>query len=159
MVASRYGIEGAYKHLASERDLSWRIGGTDGHDVVVKISNVSEPEGVVDMQVKALTHISERDPALPVPRVVPSLAGAAYEWIEDESGSRHMIRVLTFLSGEVMERIEEAFSARTRFHIGAMVGRLAYALRDFFSSIRRQQCASLGHFTRPGLTSADGKDL
>jgi 4-aminobutyrate aminotransferase-like enzyme len=131
VVASRYGIEGVYKQLASERDLSWRVGGTDGHDVVVKISNVSEPEGVVDMQVKALTHISERDPALPVPRVVPSLAGAAYEWIEDERGFRHMIRVLTFLSGEVMERIEEAFSARTRFNIGTMLGRLAYALRDF----------------------------
>ncbi|WP_353646583.1 aminotransferase class III-fold pyridoxal phosphate-dependent enzyme [Mesorhizobium sp. WSM2239] len=109
-----------------------RIESTDGGDVVVKISNASEPEGVVDMQVKALQHIFERDPALPVPRVVPSLAGAPYEWIEDERGSRHMVRVLTFLSGEVMERVEKAFSARTRFNIGATVGRLAYALRDFF---------------------------
>ncbi|RWE53189.1 MAG: aminotransferase class III-fold pyridoxal phosphate-dependent enzyme [Mesorhizobium sp.] len=132
VVATGYGIEGTYRQLASERDLSWRIEGTDGRDVVVKISNASEPEGVVDMQVKALNHIFERDPALPVPRVVPSLADAPYEWIEDEHGSRHMIRVLTFLSGEVMERVEEAFSARTRFNIGAMVGRLAFALRDFF---------------------------
>ncbi|RWK43679.1 aminotransferase class III-fold pyridoxal phosphate-dependent enzyme [Mesorhizobium sp.] len=132
VVASHYGIEGTCKQLASERELSWRIEGTDGRDVVVKISNVSEPEGVVDMQVKALNHIFERDPALPVPRVVPSLAGAPYEWIEDGHGSRHMIRVLTFLTGEVVERVEEAFSAGTRFNIGAMVGRLAYALRDFF---------------------------
>jgi 4-aminobutyrate aminotransferase-like enzyme len=132
VIASRYGIEGTYKQLASERDLSWRIESTDGRDVVVKISNANEPEGVADMQVKALAHITERDPALPVPRVVPSLAGAPYEWIEDEHGSRHMIRVLTFLSGEVMEQVEEAFSTGTRFNIGAMVGRLAYALRDFF---------------------------
>ncbi|CAN7736774.1 aminotransferase class III-fold pyridoxal phosphate-dependent enzyme [Mesorhizobium amorphae] len=132
VVATRYGLEGIYGQLASERDLSWRIERTDGRDVVVKISNVSEPEGVVDMQVKALNHIFERDPDLPVPRVVPSLAGAAYEWIEDERGSRHMVRVLTFLPGKVMEQVEEAFSAGTRFNIGAMVGRLAYALRDFF---------------------------
>ncbi|MER9405168.1 aminotransferase class III-fold pyridoxal phosphate-dependent enzyme [Mesorhizobium caraganae] len=132
VVATRYGLEGTYGQLASERDLSWRIERTDGRDVVVKISNVSEPEGVVDMQVKALNHTFERDPDLPVPRVVPSLAGAAYEWIEDERGSRHMVRVLTFLSGKVMEQVEEAFSAGTRFNIGAMVGRLAYALRDFF---------------------------
>lgn len=132
VVATRYRLEGTYGQLASERDLSWRIGRTDGRDVVVKISNVSEPEGVVDMQVKALNHIFERDPDLPVPRVVPSLAGAAYEWIEDERGSRHMVRVLTFLPGKVMEQVEEAFSAGTRFNIGAMVGRLAYALRDFF---------------------------
>ncbi|CDX16293.1 Ethanolamine-phosphate phospho-lyase (modular protein) [Mesorhizobium sp. ORS 3324] len=132
VVATRYGIEGTYSQLVSERDLSWRIEGTDGRDLVVKLSNVGEPEGVVDMQVKALNHIFERDPALPVPRVVPSLAGAPYDWIEDERGSRHMVRVLTFLRGKVMEQVEEAFSAATRFNIGAMVGRLAYALRDFF---------------------------
>lgn len=132
VVATRYGIEGTYRQLASERDLSWRIERTDGRDVVVKISNVSEPEGVVDMQVKALNHIFERDPALPVPRVVPSLAGAPYDWIEDERGSRHMLRVLTFLPGKVMEQVEEAFSAEARYNIGAMVGRLAHALRDFF---------------------------
>lgn len=132
LAATRYGIDGTYTQLASERDLSWRIEGTDGRDVVVKISNIGEPEGVVDMQVKALNHIFERDPSLPVPRVVPSLAGAPYEWIEDQRGCRHMMRVLTFLPGKVMEQVEEAFSAATRFNIGAMVGRLAYALRDFF---------------------------
>lgn len=132
VVARRYGIEGVYKQLASERDLSWRIEGADGRNVVVKISNASEPAGVVDMQVKALHHIFERDPALPVPRVMPSLEGAAYEWIEDGRGNRHMIRVMTFLSGEVMEQVEEAFSAEARYNIGAMVGRLAHALRDFF---------------------------
>lgn len=132
LVAARYGIEGAYRQLASERDLSWRIEGADGRDVVVKISNVNEPEGVVDMQVRALDHIFARDPALPVPRIVLSLAGNLYEWIEDERGSRHMVRVLTFLPGNVMEQVAEAFSPRTRFNTGAMVGRLAHALRDFF---------------------------
>ncbi|TIW97648.1 MAG: aminotransferase class III-fold pyridoxal phosphate-dependent enzyme [Mesorhizobium sp.] len=132
LVATRYGIDGTYRRLASERDLSWRIEGTDDRDVVVKISNIGEPEGVVDMQVKALKHICERDPTLPVPRVVPSLAGAPYEWVEDEHGCRHMMRVLTFLPGKVMEQVEEAFSAATRFNIGVMVGRLAHALRDFF---------------------------
>ncbi len=84
------------------------------------------------MQVKALAHIAERDPTLPIPRVVPSLAGTPYVWIEDENGPPHMMRVLTFLPGRIMEQVEAAFSAKTRFNIGAMVGRLAFALRDFF---------------------------
>ncbi|GAB0118545.1 aminotransferase class III-fold pyridoxal phosphate-dependent enzyme [Acidisoma sp. 7E03] len=131
-VATHYGIEGAYRQLVSERDLSWRITEADGRTVVVKISNAHEPEGVVDMQVKALAHIVERDPTLPVPRVVPSLAGNPYEWIEDARGTRHMLRVLTFLSGRIMEQVEEAFCAKTRFKVGAMMGRLDHALRDFF---------------------------
>ena len=62
-----------------------------------------------------------------------------------------MIRVLTFLSGEVMEQVEEAFSAEARYNIGAMVGRLAHALRDFFHPYACSNVASLGHFARLGL--------
>jgi len=132
LVAAHYGIEGTYRPLVSERDLSWRIACADGRNVVVKISNASEPEGVVDMQVKALTHIVERDPTLPVPRVVPALAGTPYLWIEDAHGTRHMLRVLTFLPGQIMEQVVDAVSSQTRFNIGAMMGRLDHALRDFF---------------------------
>lgn len=132
IVADLYGLSGRYKQLVSERDLSWRIVDDQGQAFVLKISNSAEPEGVVDMQVKALEHVAARDPELPVPRMIHTREGKSYDWIESDSGKRHMIRLLTYLQGDVMEGVPAAYSARTRFNIGALVGRLTQALRNFF---------------------------
>ena len=78
------GLRGHTSNLASERDLSWRIEGADGRNVVVKISNASEPAGVVDMQVKALQpYLRAGSGSSACPASSPPAQGAAYEWIED----------------------------------------------------------------------------
>ncbi|WP_428775442.1 aminotransferase class III-fold pyridoxal phosphate-dependent enzyme [Vibrio sp.] len=132
LVSELFGISGDYHELVSERDLSWRIKVNGGANYVVKVSNATEAKGVVDFQVKALQHIARQDPDLLVPRMIESKQGNAYEWIEAEDGQRHMIRILTFLSGRVMIDTPEAHNPVTRYNIGAMTGRLATALRNFF---------------------------
>ena len=61
IVADLYRIDGDYKELNCERDISYRICTKSGAAYIVKISNAAEPEGVVEFQIKALKHIAEQD--------------------------------------------------------------------------------------------------
>ena len=70
IVAELYRIDGDYRELNCERDISYRIGTRSGAAYIVKISNAAEPEGVVDFQIKALKHIAEQDSDLRVPHMI-----------------------------------------------------------------------------------------
>jgi len=132
MVAELYRIDGDYQALNCERDVSYRIRDDRGGACVVKISNAAEPEGVVDFQIKALEHIAEQDGDLAVPHMIHTKDGKPFEWIHSASGDRHMIRMLTFMEGDVMDHRPAAFNPQTRYNLGVMVGRLAKSLRNFF---------------------------
>ena len=134
IVAELYGIKGRFSQLNSERDLCYRIETEKGDSFVLKVSNVDEPEGVVDFQVKALKHIFMMDPELPVPRIVPTLQHRSYERIESEGGTPHIIRLLTFLQGNVLEDVYGVLENKEgiRENLGAFTARLGLALRNFF---------------------------
>lgn len=132
-----YGIEGEFSRQDSERDLSWKVTCNDGGTVVLKIANAAEPEAIVDFQVQALQHIAARNADLPVPRMVAARSGRAYEWIESTSGSRHLMRVLSFLEGDVIETRPEAFCDPLRHALGVLVAELDLALRGFFHPAAR----------------------
>ena len=132
IVANLYRMDGDYKELNCERDISYRIGTKNGAAYIVKISNAAEPEGVVDFQIKALKHIAEQDSNLRVPRMVHTKDDKPFEWIQADNGDRHMIRMLTFVEGNPMDTTPAAFNPTTRYNVGVMVGRLAKSLRNFF---------------------------
>lgn len=90
-----------------------------GRTYIVKISNAAEPEGVVDFQIKALTHTAEQDSSLPVPRVIPTQDDKPFGWIHSESGDHHIIRMLTYVEGDVMDTCPMHLPAScvTRFSI------------------------------------------
>jgi len=131
VVTDLYLIDGDYKELNCERDISYRIRTKSGEAYVVKISNAAEPEGVVDFQIKALKHIAEQDSDLRVPHMIHTKDDKPFEWIQSDSGDRHMIRMLTYIEGDVMDYTPAAFNPKTRYNIGMMVGRLAKSLRNF----------------------------
>ncbi len=131
IVSDLYRIDGDYKELNCERDISYRIRTSSDTAYVVKISNAAEPEGVVDFQIKALKHIAEQDSDLRVPRMVHTKDDKPFEWIQSDNGDRHMIRMLTFVEGDVMDCTPAAFNSKTRYNIGVMVGRLTKSLRNF----------------------------
>lgn len=47
---TRHGIEGSYRPLASQRDLSWRIEGADGRETLKKLFTIS-PYGSKEQRV------------------------------------------------------------------------------------------------------------
>jgi Ser/Thr protein kinase RdoA (MazF antagonist) len=62
--------------LASERDQNYRLRTADGSNWVLKIANTAEDPELLDMQTRALLHIAEVDPDLPVPWVRATAEGA-----------------------------------------------------------------------------------
>jgi 4-aminobutyrate aminotransferase-like enzyme/Ser/Thr protein kinase RdoA (MazF antagonist) len=132
VVNELYCIDGDYKELNCERDISYRIRTDSGVAYVVKISNAAEPEGVVDFQIEALKHIAEQDSELLVPEMIPTKNNKFYDWAQSDNGHRHMIRMLTYMEGNAMDTTPAAFNPKTRYNIGVMVGRLTKSLRNFY---------------------------
>ncbi|MBJ7555485.1 aminotransferase class III-fold pyridoxal phosphate-dependent enzyme [Marinomonas spartinae] len=167
LVRELYGLEGSFTALNSERDLAWLVRNEEGPQGVIKISNAQEPEGIVDLQIKAVEHILEQDPTLVVPPVIPTRQHNAYEWITSElSGERHMIRLIAFMDGRVVENTPEAYCDEYYFNIGATMGRMNAALQSFYHPYAgsNQHLWDLGHCLQlrdmlPGLPEGELRDL
>ena len=132
IVADLYGIAGDFRQQNAERDLSYRVRTDGGNAYVLKVSNVADAEGIIDFQIKALDHIAKFDPELPVPAVIHSRNGKGFEWVVDDSGNRHMIRLLTFMEGDVLEQVKDDCLSRTYYNLGATIAQMDLALRNFF---------------------------
>jgi 4-aminobutyrate aminotransferase-like enzyme/Ser/Thr protein kinase RdoA (MazF antagonist) len=125
-----FGLSGKLFPLDSERDLNFRIDTITGEQYVIKIANSAEDQAVIDMQIKGLEHIKKVDPELPVPRVLYSRNGLAIEQIQTEDGTKHFVRVLTYMQG-VPPEYGPTNQALLR-PMGASLARLGLALRGFY---------------------------
>ena len=126
----RFGLTGSLFPLASERDQNFHIRTEAGDQFVIKIANSAEDPAVIDMQLKALEHIAIVDPELPVPKVLLSRNGLVIEQIQAENGTKHSVRILTYLPG-IPPMDDPADPALLR-PMGACLARLVLALRAFF---------------------------
>lgn len=124
-----YGIEGDGNILAAERDQNCLIQTATGARFVLKVSNPSEPESIVDFQVTALDHIARTAPALPVPCVVRTLAGRTRDMIVLPDGARCTVRMLSYLDG-VPVRATNLSEAQRRC-MATRLAELDIALKDF----------------------------
>jgi 4-aminobutyrate aminotransferase-like enzyme/Ser/Thr protein kinase RdoA (MazF antagonist) len=117
IAAALFGLEGTATDLGSERDQTFLIddGATGG---VLKISNLGEDPAVLDLEAKAIEHISRVDPDLPVARL---RAAGTY--------GGHFVRLFDRLLGN--EGGAE-LGDRALFDYGATHARLNLALRGFF---------------------------
>ncbi len=123
-----YGIDGVVQPLVSERDQNFKLRCPDGGRYVLKISNHAEQIEVIDFQNQALLHVASRDPAIPLPRVIPTLAGALHGRIRHD-GQMHCVRLLSWLDGKVMHATA-AGPALAR-DMGRLLARLGVALQGF----------------------------
>lgn len=124
-----YGIEGEGKILAAERDQNCLIQTGTGDRFVLKVSNPSEPESIVDFQIAALDHIAQAAPALPVPCVMRTLAGRTRDVTVLPDGARCTVRVLTYLEG-VQVRATSLSEAQRRC-MATRLAELNIALKGF----------------------------
>jgi 4-aminobutyrate aminotransferase-like enzyme/Ser/Thr protein kinase RdoA (MazF antagonist) len=130
IAAERFGIAAAARPLASERDLNFRLHGEDGRDYLLEIANPAEDLAVVDLETRALLHVAACDPELPVPRVLPTAAGALSAVIEAPDGRRCIARLLSFLPGTALGASPRGPACLR--DVGATLARLGHALRGFF---------------------------
>src|SRR5512139_23293 len=72
-----YGIDRGGQALPSERDQNVVLQDARHRRYVLKISNAEEDPRVIDLQNAALAHLAATAPQLDLPRVRPTIDGAA----------------------------------------------------------------------------------
>jgi hydroxylysine kinase len=142
-----WGIRGKATLLTGERDRNFRLTAAHGAEYVLKFANPAEDPTVTDLQIKALQHIAARDPAFPVPRVVPLPSGAVEVALPGSSGPPQRVRLLTFLQGTPMRQVTRTPALRDA--CGRTLARLGLALADFrHPAARHPLIWDLAHFPR-----------
>ena len=124
-----FGVRGRASALGGERDANFHLRAPEG-DRLLKIANAAEPDELLDFQSAALEHIALRDPELPVPRVVRTLAGERWARCEGGDGSRFRVRMTSYLPGESLDRAPS--DTRLFRDSGVFAARLDRALHGFF---------------------------
>ena len=127
--ADLFGISGRINRLPGERDQNACITTAGGERLVLKISSARADPRVVDFHASALLYIAERDPGLPVPRMVPTRGGGVVAPVRSDAGI-HQARMLTYLPGTLYQDGPPPSSRGLR-GIGVFLGRLDRALEGF----------------------------
>jgi 4-aminobutyrate aminotransferase-like enzyme/Ser/Thr protein kinase RdoA (MazF antagonist) len=127
IAAALFDLEGRASDLGSERDQTFLIddGGAGG---VLKISNLGEDPGVLDMEAAAIEHVLRVDRELPIARPRLSPHGEYRPTFEGADGT-HFVRLFERLHGRQggIELDDQAL-----FDFGATHARVTHALRGFF---------------------------
>lgn len=111
-VARQFGQRGTLRPLVSERDQNFCLETGRNGCFLVKVTSAAEAASTTELQVGALRHLASHAGVI-APRVVPTLAGDAFGWIEGD-GSSHRLRLLSWVEGEQLETldIDPALAAR-----------------------------------------------
>lgn len=128
MMQRCFGVTGSIRELSSERDRNFHVTTPDGKGYVLKFTNPAEPALVTSFQTGAMQHVAVRDPALPVPRVVPTLDGEAQATVRVD-GHAMILRLLTYLDGTPLHAAP-ASPGQMRA-LGTTLARLDLALADY----------------------------
>jgi 4-aminobutyrate aminotransferase-like enzyme/Ser/Thr protein kinase RdoA (MazF antagonist) len=124
-----YGLAVTVSALPGERDCNFRLRTADAHEFVLKILDVASDAESADCLVSVLDHLAEQDPALPVPRLLPTLGGDAVGRFSGD-GVPYAVCLVSFLPGQLLT----AAPAGTALlqSLGATLARVDRALRGFF---------------------------
>ena len=137
IASQQFGLEGAFKPLVSERDQNFRVTTEHGEQYVLKVSNVDEDPNVVDLQTQCLLHVERIDPSVPVPKILRTKAGDASTWVDGPEGTRHILRVLTYLRGTELSKVP--LTPALLRDLGATIARLDFSLRGFHHPAARHE--------------------
>jgi hydroxylysine kinase len=127
-VAEQYGLVGTYAALVSERDQNFKLTTEAGDRYVVKIVCTAEETTVTDFQIAALLHLENKGFS-GVPRIVRTKSDQGRGAILADDGSMSCLRLVTWLSGELLAAREPSENLATQ--LGHRLADLDLALEDF----------------------------
>ncbi|WP_110684923.1 phosphotransferase [Salinicola aestuarinus] len=134
VLKTRFAIEASLTPLTGERDRNFRATTADGEVYLLKFTHPAERHAVSDFQVRALMHLAERDPTLPIPRVQRDRDGDPTPALRLDDGQVSRVRLSTFLAGEPLA--DRVASLRFQATLGDWLARLDDALADFDHPVR-----------------------
>lgn len=134
VLAERFSLDATLEPLGGERDGNFCAATADGHRYLLKFTHPAERQAVTDFQVRALMHLAEHDPALPIPRVLPDRDGDPAPALPLGDGRVSRVRLSTFLPGKPLA--DRVASPRFQFTLGGWLARIDVALADFDHPVR-----------------------
>lgn len=126
----KWGITANLSALDGEYDLNFLAKGHDGNGYVLKVMRTGCEMWLVDMQVKAFEHITEKQANLPCPIVVRATNDAPLLTLLDENGAERLVWVLAQLPGQCYAHVGLKSDALIH-ELGQVLGGTALALADF----------------------------
>ncbi|HEV2196226.1 MAG TPA: aminotransferase class III-fold pyridoxal phosphate-dependent enzyme [Candidatus Acidoferrum sp.] len=125
-----YGLEGAARALPGEYDDNFHLTAADGSAFVLKVMHPAREPSFIDLQCKALVHLAEHAPQLPLPRVLPNRGGKLLSEITSADGSKRLVWLLGFLRGTVLAKVRPHAPELLR-DLGHFLGEMDAALQSF----------------------------
>ncbi|KQV84436.1 aminotransferase [Rhizobium sp. Root1220] len=128
ILQSRYGLSGTIEDLGSQQDRNYRVD-TGERRYVLKICHMAYETLELEAQNAAIQHISAKEDAPRVPRVVTSTDGQdiVAVTVRDQT---FQVRVLEYLEGEGLTG-RKYLPVASVSALGALCARLAQSLADF----------------------------
>src|SRR6266700_2717999 len=125
-----YGLETSAQALPGEYDDNFHLRTSDSRAYVLKVMHPAREQSFIDMQCRALVHLSERAPHLSLPRIVRNLKGELFASITGAEGSARLVWLLTFVDGRVLAEVRP-HSPELLGNLGRFVGEMDAALQTF----------------------------
>jgi Ser/Thr protein kinase RdoA (MazF antagonist) len=129
VLASAYGIAGRLSPLGGERDQNVLVEVGEPRRFVLKLCHPAEDVRAPDLEARALIHLANVAPDLPVPRILPTREGFPTVGVATADGGTRHGRLVTYLDGVAL-----AAAPRQRPQaavLGRLAARLDQALVDF----------------------------
>lgn len=126
-----YGLDAtSVEKLSSERDQMFMMTTSDISlkKVTLKFAQPSEDADTSSFQTEIQRYLNEKDPSLPVQKVVPSLSGELQTRI-DCNGELRTGRVLSFVDGQLLG--DAPRSPQQSYELGRAAARISKALEGF----------------------------
>ncbi|OWV98814.1 phosphotransferase [Rhizobium sp. R693] len=124
-----YGISAEAHRLSGEKDSNFRVETPAGEEYLLKVVNPGEAPIVTNLHTLALMHVADRDPGMPIQRVLKTLDGLPEFQMAVAEDDVRTVRLVTFSKGLLQRKSKQ--TPTQRGNIGAMLARLQIALQDF----------------------------
>ena len=98
-ISELYLIDATLEQLDGEYDLNFRAVQPDGTRTILKVMRAGCDETFVDMQCRAMEHLSTHAAGLPTPEVIHTEDGKLYTACKDQSGDTRLVWMLSHLHG------------------------------------------------------------
>ena len=125
-----YGLEASPRALPGEYDDNFHLTAADGRAFVLKVMHPARESSFIDLQCKALMHLAERAPQLPLPRVLPNRSGELCSEITAADGPKRLVWLLSFLKGRVLAEVRP-HATELLGDLGRFLGEMDAALESF----------------------------
>uniref|UniRef100_UPI00257F9671 aminotransferase class III-fold pyridoxal phosphate-dependent enzyme n=1 Tax=Candidatus Borrarchaeum sp. TaxID=2846742 RepID=UPI00257F9671 len=130
LINELYGITGLIQELPSERDQNFLVVTEEDKKYVFKIANKFEKEEILDLQNKAMLHLTSPDDSGNYPRVSLTKSSELIAVYQKDDETSHFVRLVTFIPGKVFAKVNP-HNKELLYDFGRFVGETSKLLESF----------------------------